>query len=618
MKNTLYITVILLCAVLASCNKDTADDAARGAVTLSLGVATGEEQNVASRAAMDDAQLLASATVKIYNGDFSGLVRQYDNSSKPQTIYLPTGNYRVDVEAGEAVKKSPSAASWEQKSYKGSAPFDITAGTVTDVQVVARVSNIITRATFDPSIADTFAAGYTLTIGLSESDAARQLVYDAAKGGKDGYFIADDQSTLYWTFSGTLKSGSTFQKSGSIENAEQGKRYAMNLKYSEKDGGMTFTLAVDMATEDKDDIIIFEPVSTGLSKSSIYEIWAGHATVHADVDEAEYGTENIRFEYRATGTEQWTSVVAERDEEGLYSKRLTGLTPATEYEYRLVVPDSSTAAPTVMGESMTFTTEAAPAIPNASFEETSNDESSKYKSFYNPASSVAENRTMWWGTGNEGSTSAGSKYVITYPDTDTKMDGNQSVCLTSLNAIIKFAAGNIFSGRFGETIIESLSKSGGTVYFGRPFTARPTKLRFWAKYSTGKITHEGGPEGNKLTTDDFDSAQIKIALGTWDPKIYGGDQNSPVLVNTLDQSTFVDYANDTKGGTIAYGSETIAGDAQNSTNEWRQITIPIEYYNTDKYPTHIIISCASSIYGDYFAGSTNSKLWLDGMELIYE
>ena len=36
------------------------------------------------------------------------------------------------------------------------------------------------------------------------------------------------------------------------------------------------------------------------------------------------------------------------------------------------------------------------------------------------------------------------------------------------------------------------------------------------------------------------------------------------------------------------------------------------------YPTHIVISCAASQFGDYFTGYDGSQLWLDHFEFIYE
>ena len=179
--------------------------------------------------------------------------------------------------------------------------------------------------------------------------------------------------------------------------------------------------------------------------------------------------------------------------------------------------------------------------------------------------------------------------------------------------ILKFAAGNIFSGSFGETI----GTSGGTVYFGRPFTARPTALRFWMKYSTNKVNCISAyPEDDVVTKEDYDRALIRIVLGDWDYRTYGGNATSPVLVDTTKPEKFVSFPSDK--ATIAYAEKVVRGDAANSTNVWQQVTIPLEYKDTNRYPTHIIISCAASMLGDYFTGCDSSELWLDGMELIYE
>ena len=84
--------------------------------------------------------------------------------------------------------------------------------------------------------------------------------------------------------SGTLsKSGETFTKSGEIPAVESGKRYKFTLKYNEKDGLLVFDLVVDDSTNDIYDNIIFVPVSTGISASSKFEIWAGHFTHLASI-----------------------------------------------------------------------------------------------------------------------------------------------------------------------------------------------------------------------------------------------------------------------------------------------------------------------------------------------
>ena len=103
-----------------------------------------------------------------------------------------------------------------------------------------------------------------------------------------------------------------------------------------------------------------------------------------------------------------------------------------------------------------------------------------------------------------------------------------------------------------------------------------------------------------------------------------------MLVNTTDKTTFVDYGTD--ASTIADGELILFGDGYQQINgkgvkgtketatvtEWRQITIPFAYHNETTFPTHIIISCAASMYGDYFTGCDTAKLWVDGVELIYD
>lgn len=620
MKTTLKLIISLAAAMMsAACNKYADNDAATGAFSLRIVVPAETEQaaaaapqtRIATRA-MNQDELLNTAAIKIYRGDFTGLVREFVYSEMSGPIYLPAESYRIDIYAGEAAKQSPAVASFDQKSYKGSKEFTVTPGVTTPVQVEASVNNVITAVSFDQSVAETFS-DYTFTIGLDKEDTAQQLVYTASNAGAEGYFIATGfEPSLYWTFTATPADGSeTFTKSGEIAAVEQGKKYAMNLKYTEHNGSLSFDLTVDTSTVEYDDQIFFEPVSTGLAASSIYEIWAAHATVHADVDEGEYGTENIFFEYRPAASQgEWSRTAANRDSEGMYSATLTGLTPATEYEYRLLVPDPQTKEPTVAGSSLTFTTEAAPTIPNGGFEAVSKNESSEYYSFYDPSSSIVANQTKWWDSGNAGSTYSISTTTITDPDTSNFKEGSQSVRLHSANVMgLKFAAGNIFCGEFA-----GVSGLDGKVNFGRPFTGRPTALRFWVKYIGGKVDNAGGPEGSELTTNDFDKGQIKFALGTWDNKKYGGSATCPVQVYTADKETF--WQIDSIEGTIAYADIVLQGDGSES--EWQQVTLTLDYKDEATIPKYIIISAAASMYGDYFAGSSSSQLWLDGMELIYE
>jgi hypothetical protein len=521
------------------------------------------------------------------------------------------------VIAGEATAANPAAASWENKSYKGSKEFTITAGRETSVQVVASVNNAVTNITFDPSIAENFNAGYTFTIGL---DASSQLVYNSAKSGAEGYFIVAGlvDPVFEWTFAGTLLDGTSFTRTGTISDVLPGKLYKMNLMYTVKDGKLDFSLSVDYSTEIFDDTIIFEPVSTGLAASSIYEIWAAHATLHADVDATEYANSTVQFAYSSDGS-AWITVDGVNDSEGTWKADISGLTPSTTYTYKLLIDDVQ------VGEEKTFTTEAAPKLPNGSFEYVSKVSGESYYKFYDPSCGVADASYMFWGSGNgEGSEgvngSASMGIVITTVDTGDKKDGNQSVLCQNNSIVGMLTAGNLFTGQFAGLV----GTSGGKVNFGRPWTSRPTALRIWCKYQTGKINILKN-ESLGVTKNDYDRAQIKVAIGTWDYKKYGGTKDSPVHINTTDASTFVDFFTDPN--TIANGDLIIYNDGYmlnhgskvtKTTSEWVEYIIPLDYRQLSAYPTHIVISCATSQFGDYFTGYDGGKLWIDGAELIYE
>ena len=616
MKKILTFIILGLGFAAASCTKaDVSESKGEGMLSVDMSIAS------QTRAAVGEDELLNTAVVNIYKADFSGLVRSYTYSDIPSPMYLAADKYRVDVLAGEAVAATPEGASWDSKSYKGSQAFEIVAGQVTTVQVVANVNNVVTKASFDPTVAENFNEGYTLTMTLSDEDAST-LVYDASKSGAEGYYIVAGlfEPSLTWTFTGTLaKDGSSFTKTGVIENVEPGKLYNMNLKYTIKDGELMFSLSVDRTTEIVDDTIIFEPVSTGLAPSSVYEIWATRATIHADVDASEGEGKTIKFAYSTDEGSTWTYVDAVNDSEGTYKAELTGLAPQTKYTYALCIDDVQ------IGEPMTFTTEAAPNFPNASFEYVSKVTGNNYYKFYDPNCGVEEGMKMFWGSGNgEGpdgvNGSANMNIVITDVDTSTKIDGNQSVVAQTSSMVGMLAAGNLFAGQF----VGLVGTSGGIVNFGRPWTSRPSAMRIWCKYETGLINILNN-NNLGVSKSDYDRAQIKVAIGTWDYKKYGGSKESPVQINTTDESTFVDYYTDPS--TIANGDVIIYKEGYSinkgglitaDTTGWIEYVIPLEYHNLNAYPTHIVVSCAASQFGDYFTGYDKTKLWIDAVELIYE
>jgi hypothetical protein len=328
------------------------------------------------------------------------------------------------------------------------------------------------------------------------------------------------------------------------------------------------------------------------------------------------------FFYREKGASEWTEA-SQSDitaDGGTFVAHIKSLKAETDYEVYAYCGTDKTAV-------SEFTTDKAEKIPNGSFEYASKVDGKDYYKFYDPNCGVADGSYMFWGSGNgegnEGvSGSASMGIIITYIDTNEKVDGKQSVRAQTSQMAGILAAGNLFAGQFDGLV----GTSGGRVNFGRPWTTRPRAVKLWCKYSTGTMDIiKGSPAGVTLVKGEtYDRAELKFALGYWDYKKYGGSKNSPVHVNTTDPSTFIDFNTDpctiANGGLIIHHDGYILnGETKVSeqTNTWVEYTIPLNYRDIDTLPTHIVVSCAASQFGDYFSGCSSSKLWLDKVELVY-
>ena len=308
------------------------------------------------------------------------------------------------------------------------------------------------------------------------------------------------------------------------------------------------------------------------------------------------------FRYRSKGEEQWLEA-----EESWYTSKggtieatIRHLNPESDYE---VIGYAITDDGEQTSEIRSVRTEAMFVLPNAKF-----DEWNFFDGVYYPYLSDDQ---AWWGTGNPASKVASinltSPYTGPLPAGLTGYGAQLWSQKANVMGIGKFAAGNYFAGRFDRIV-----GTNGLVMFGRPFTLRPTALRGWVKYQQGIINcvPGGGTNGKTPGSGDPDGGVIYIALGDWDPAVYGGDADSPVLVDTRDESTFFTSNNP---NIIAYGE--IRYDAS---CDWYQFTIPLEYRTFDREPTHIIIVCTGSRYGDYFVGSSETYMWLDDFELLFD
>lgn len=329
-----------------------------------------------------------------------------------------------------------------------------------------------------------------------------------------------------------------------------------------------------------------------------YEVWTSKATLHGTVTGTLASTP--KFRYRAKNTAEWSIVEADLVENS-FSKEITGLTPGTTYEYQAMDGEQASAV------TCEFTTETAFQPDNASFEYTQVLKVSTLLGSKDCLFFYKEGSEMWWDTGNTGSATAGRN--ITTQDSSIKNSGEYSVKLASANLMNTFAAGNLFSGKFLGT--EDLTK--GILGWGRPCTSRPKALKVWVRYMPGPVDFPG-----YLEKGSTDNGIIYVAVGEWksSDSQYGAEW--PVVVRTKGPTLF--DPNDS--GTIAYGehifTENFGAETETSMKE---ITIPLNYEDYggyDRKPKSIIIVAAASRYGDYYQGSSTSKMWLDDMELIYE
>ncbi len=126
-------------------------------------------------------------------------------------------------------------------------------------------------------------------------------------------------------------------------------------------------------------------------------------------------------------------------------------------------------------------------------------------------------------------------------------------------------------------------------------------MKLWYKASPGTI--DKWDDCPYIANGAPDQYQIYIALA---------DSGFPTMVTTADRGTFINYA--THPGIIAYGE--IIGSS--NVADWTEQTINLTYRSLDRIPTHIIVVASACRYGDYFTGSTTSKLWVDDFVLEYD
>lgn len=288
------------------------------------------------------------------------------------------------------------------------------------------------------------------------------------------------------------------------------------------------------------------------------------------------------IEYKKTTDSDWTTQPSSSIEiSGTnYTTLLQQLTPGTEYECRVSI-DGTTVG------SQNFSTAPATPLTDGSFDNWNQD-----GKLWNPWPTGG---TSFWDTGNKGAVTISDSNSI--PTDETCNGSGLAASLESKYLVLKFAAGNIFTGSYVKTV-----GTNGVLSFGRPFTSFPSKLRINYKYTSATID-KVGEDALSYLKGRPDSCHIYIALTDWD---------EPREIRTRPSERQLFDKTDSK--IIAY-AELVQG---SSTSTYQQKDLVLDYRYTNRTPKYIVVVATASKYGDYFTGGVGSKLWLDNFELIYE
>ena len=194
-------------------------------------------------------------------------------------------------------------------------------------------------------------------------------------------------------------------------------------------------------------------------------------------------------------------------------------------------------------------------------------------------------------------------------------NGGKAVKMTSKYVVIKFAAGNLFTGKFNSTV----GTDGADLDWGTPFAAKPKSLKGSYRYQPAKVNYEDNKKVNN--PEKYDQGQIQVILIQTDqpykvlPVNVGGKiTNGPTY---KDDTKLLDL--ETEPTIIARGVFTfgITDSDADGQAEWMEFELPLEYrdYRT---PTYVIVTAASSYLGDYFTGGDGSELLVDDFEFIFK
>ena len=520
-----------------------------------------------------------------------------------KTFRLAPGTYTIKA---ASYGFDGSESGFDVPYYAGSVQATVKAGTTTVANLTCTLANVKVSVEFDETFKTAFKSANAVVKSAVSGVASQTFVMGETT--KAAYFPVGNLTS---TITVVNKLDKTYSAENVVDNVKA--RDWVKFVYKAKetgiggvkvdiaDNGHKYTFTFDVTMEDNKSI---DDLTMVMNDANSFATCAYvYGSITDKKGEGVVDPAKMFIEYKKASASEWTSVAATVNGTDAYKATLTGLTAGTAYQYRMAYRDGDT---NFESEAKSLTTEAATALINGNMD----DWYKSGKTWYACSESYfSANGSSFWDSSNPGTTTGAGALVNKNPTqgnaTTVHTAGGKSAELKSQYAsafgIGKFAAASLYTGKFNKL----QGADGAVIDFGQPFTARPTQLHGYFQYTSAKINYVGKDtpaSANIVKNQTDDICSIYIALTT----------EAKTVDNTV-VGTFVNW--ETDPAVVAYG-ELPASDCV-TTNGWKEFTIDLKYHNLTTKPTHIIIVCSSSKYGDYFTGGDGSIMYVDDLSLVY-
>lgn len=515
-----------------------------------------------------------------------------------EVFELPVGNYGIIAYSND-YKEEPA---FNSPYYYGDTTVQIKANTETSAKVDCKIANVKVTVNYSEDFKAAFA-GRDIFVTVGSADEKSSLKTMRFEYGSDAaLYLPSNCGPLKATLNVSKPDGGYYMLDETEKLAEPkaNDHFILNYQMGDTNKG-DFTVTVDPTTNSYSYTfyINMKPLEVSASYGTV-NAWATFAYLEANNVKAdgEVDPSTVKFNYRKKGEQEWQEIAA-TESEGIYTARPTDLEDNTTYEYCLAVNGIQAN----MGPE--FTTEEATILSNGSFEEWCTIQVQGLLGKVNTAYPNASADVNFWDTSNTGANTM-STNDPTNSITSPVVSGTYAAKLESKKVVIAFAAASLYTGTFGSVQMSTMS---ATVNFGHPFTSRPIALHGYYQYTPVAIDNVDSGKleeaGLNVEKGDMDECAIYIALTT--------------DIITVDNSDVTKLFDPNDSRVIAYGTLP-SGAATNETenNGYKEFTIPLKYKNLTDKPTHIIVVCSASKYGDYMTGGDGSILYVDDFSLVYE